>query len=187
MEDSPSITVSKRLRAFRKSRAYTLRTLSELSGVSVNTISLIERGKTSPTIATLHKLAAALEVNLTDFCAETSSKKIIFTRSDQLQQTQHGSVFMGNLGEALANQTMSPVLFTLEPRADSGLEPMMHAGHELAYCLDGRIQYEVNGEQFLLEPGDSLLFEAQLPHRWRNVNGASSQVLMIVQTPNGVS
>ena len=187
MEDSPSITVSKRLRAFRKSKSYTLRDLSELSGVSVNTISLIERGKTSPTIATLHKLASALEVNLTDFCSESSSKQIIFTRRDQWQQTKYGAVFMGNLGEALANQTMSPVLITLGPQADSGLEPMMHAGHELAFCLDGRIQYDVNGEQYLLEPGDSLLFEAQLPHHWQNANGASSQVLMIVQTSNGVN
>ena len=72
MDDSPSIMVSKRLKAFRKSQGYTLRTLAEMSGVSVNTISLIERGKTSPTIATLHKLATALALSLTDFFGEAS-------------------------------------------------------------------------------------------------------------------
>ncbi len=185
MDAPPSLIVSRRLRAFRKKEGYTLRALSERSGVSVNTISLIERGKTSPTIATLHKLATALQVNLTDFCSESSNKRVIFTKRDQWQQERYGSVFMANVGAALANQTMSPVLITFEPQADSGPEPMMHAGHELAFCLDGRIQYEINGERYTLESGDILLFEAQLPHRWQNVNGASSQALMIVQSPNG--
>ncbi|NCF65216.1 MAG: helix-turn-helix domain-containing protein [Chloroflexi bacterium] len=185
MDDSPSFMVSKRLKAFRKSQGYTLRTLSEMSGVSMNTISLIERGKTSPTIATLHKLATALAISLADFCSETSNKQVIFTKRDQWQQMRYGSVFMGYIDEALANQTMSPVLITFEPEADSGPELMTHAGHELAFCLDGRIQYEINGRQYLLEPGDSLLFEAQIPHRWQNVNGESSQALMVVQSPNG--
>ena len=185
MDNSLSLVVGKRLNAFRKSQGYTLRTLSEMSGVSVNTISLIERGKTSPTIATLHKLAIALTVSITDFCNEASSKQIVFTKRDQRQQARYGSVFMGHLGEGLTNQTMSPMLITFEPEADSGPEPMTHVGHELAFCIYGRIQYEINGKQYLLEPGDSLLFEAQLPHRWENANGASSQALMIVQSSNG--
>jgi len=185
MDDSPSFIVSKRLKTFRKSQGYTLRTLSEMSGVSVNTISLIERGKTSPTIATLHKLATALAISLTDFLGEATGKQVIFTKRDQWQQTRYGLVFMGHMGDGLENQTMSPMLITFEAQADSGPELMTHAGHELAYCLDGRIQYEIDGNQYLLEPGDSLLFEAQIPHRWQNVNGESSQALMIVQSPSG--
>ena len=182
MEDTPSTLVSKQLKAFRKSQGHTLRSLSEKSDVSVNTISLIERGKTSPTIATLHKLATALEVRITDFCTESASKQVIFTKRDQRQEMQYGAVCLGYLGEGLANQTISPMLLTFEPEADSGPEPLVHAGHELAFCLNGRIQYEIGDEQYLLEPGDSLLFEAHLPHRWRNANGASSQALMIVQS-----
>lgn len=185
MDDSPSLLVSKRLKIFRKNQGYTLRALAAKSGVSVNTISLIERGKTSPTIATLHKLATALDLSLTDFCSPAANKQVVFTRRDQWQQKRYGSVFMGHLGDGLVEQTMSPVLITFDLEADSGPEPMSHAGHELAFCLDGRIQYEVNGEEYTLEPGDSLLFEAHLPHRWRNANGASSQALMIIQAPKG--
>ncbi len=185
MDDSPSLLVSKRLKTLRKSQGYTLRTLSEMSGVAVNTISLIERGKTSPTIATLHKLATALAISLTDFCEEDGGRQVIFTKRDQRQQAQVGSVFMGHLGEGLANQAISPMMVTFEAEADSGPKPLTHAGHELAFCLNGRIRYEINGKQYLLEPGDSLFFEAQLPHRWENANGASSQALMIVQSPNG--
>lgn len=185
MDDSLSLTVSKRLRLIRKEAGHTLRTLSTMSGVSVNTISLIERGKTSPTIATVHKLAKALEVSLSDLLAEEASKQVVHTRRDQWQQERYGSVFVSHLGEGLRNQTMSPMLLTFEPRAESGAEPMVHAGHEWAFCLDGCIQYEIDGEKYRLESGDSIFFEAQLPHRWQNVNGASSQALMIVQSPNG--
>lgn len=185
MTNSPSLLVSKRLKIFRKNQGLTLRNLSEKSGVAVNTISLIERGKTSPTIATLHKLAVALAVRITDFCEEETNKQVVFTKRDQRQQAKVGAVFMGHLGEGLANQTMSPMLLTFEKEADSGTEFMSHDGHELAFCLNGRIRYEVDGEQYLLEPGDSLLFEAQLPHRWENANGDSSQALMILQAPNG--
>ena len=180
MEESPSLIVSKRLHMFRKENGYTLRDLAELSGVSVNTISLIERAKTSPTIATLHKLAIALEVSLTDFCSEPSQKEVILTRRDQWDQVKNGSVKMGYLREVLANQSMAPVLITFDSQADSGNELMVHEGQELAFCLEGRIQYEINGEKFELEAGDSLLFQAQLPHRWKNVNGDSSQALMVV-------
>lgn len=184
MDDSPSLLVSKRLKAFRKKQGYTLRTLSEKSGVAVNTISLIERRKTSPTISTLHKLATALDARLTEFCEEKTKNRVIYTKKNQRQEEQVGAVFMGHLGKGLTNLTMSPMLLTFLEEANSGPEPMTHEGHELAFCLNGRIRYEVNGEQYLLEPGDSLLFEAQLPHRWENANGASSQALMILQKPD---
>jgi len=51
---------------------------------------------------------------------------------------------------------------------------------EFVYCLEGRISYEVDGEAFTLDPGDSLLFEAHLPHSWRNAENSPSRSLLIL-------
>jgi quercetin dioxygenase-like cupin family protein/DNA-binding Xre family transcriptional regulator len=186
MNEDPSLKVSTRLKMLRKARRLTLRDLSEASGLSVNTISLIEREKTSPTIVTLHKLATALGVGVISFLEEETDKQVIFLQQGQRPSTRSGKALLRSLGTGLVNQTMEPLLITLEPDADSGPEPMTHLGHELAFCLNGQISYEINGEQYLLKPGDSLLFEASLPHRWHNEQSEPSQLLMVVQSTNGV-
>jgi quercetin dioxygenase-like cupin family protein len=57
---------------------------------------------------------------------------------------------------------------------------MSHSGHELVYCLEGALEYEIEGRQYPLEPGDSLLFHAELPHRWRNGNNRPAVFLLVI-------
>ena len=159
-----------------------MRDLATASELSVNTISLIERGKISPTITTLHKLAIALGIGIAEFFAAESGKQVIFTKRDQRRSVRSGMAMIGSLGSGLDNQTMEPLLVTLASGSDSGSRPMTHFGHEFAFCLEGRIIYEINGEQYLLEPGDSLFFEAYLPHRWSNGQAAPSQALVVAQS-----
>lgn len=185
MIEDPSVLVSKCLRAIRDRRGLTLRELAEASDLSVNTISLIERGKSSPTIATLHKLATALGVSVADFVEEESDRQVIFLKREQRRQARSAKALIEGLGAGLADQAMEPLLITLEPEADSGPEPIVHVGQELVFCLEGRIAYEIRGEEYVLEPEDSLLFEARLPHRWRNDQAAPSRVLLILQSPEG--
>jgi quercetin dioxygenase-like cupin family protein len=58
---------------------------------------------------------------------------------------------------------------------------MMHTGHELVFCLQGELDYEIAGEHYLLKPGDALLFHANLPHRWHNPDNESAEFLLIMQ------
>ncbi len=65
-------------------------------------------------------------------------------------------------------QAVEPFVVTLDPQADSGSLEIVHTGYEFIYCLEGQIEYTIGKENYLLEPGDSLLFEAHLPHCWQN-------------------
>ena len=183
MKDDPSSLASQKLKAFRKMRGLSMRDLAAASELSVNTISLIERGKISPTITTMHKLATALEIGIAEFFAEESGKNVIYMKRDQRRPIRSGMAMIGSLGSGLNNQTMEPLLVTLAPGAGSGSRPMTHLGHEFAFCLEGRIIYEIKGEQYLLEPGDSLFFEAYLPHLWFNGQAAPSQAIVVAQSP----
>jgi quercetin dioxygenase-like cupin family protein len=73
-----------------------------------------------------------------------------------------------------------PFIVTLAPNADSGKNPIVHTGREFIYCLEGHIAYIVDIETYLLEPGDSLLFEAYLPHHWKNLDASPSRNLLVL-------
>jgi quercetin dioxygenase-like cupin family protein len=73
-----------------------------------------------------------------------------------------------------------PLIVTLEPGADSGRTPIVHTGREFVYCLEGHIAYTVESDTYPLQPGDSLLFEAYLPHRWRNLDLTPSRMLLVL-------
>ena len=71
-------------------------------------------------------------------------------------------------------------MLTLESGASSGPSSVVHTGHEFVYCLRGQVEYQVENQVYALEAGDSLLFSAQLKHRWRNSGGMVSNVLIII-------
>lgn len=186
MDEISPPDIGPRLRALRRRRGLSLRALAELCGLSVNTISLVERGKTSPSVATLHRLATALGVSMTFFFEEEEEQQdVVFVKADRRTRTRSDSVIMENLGSGLRDQTMEPLLVTLQPRAGSGDEPIVHLGHEFVFCLEGTIKYEIRSDSYLLDAGDSLIFGAHLPHRWWNAGDSVSTILLILQTQEG--
>jgi transcriptional regulator with XRE-family HTH domain len=184
MSNDPSTLVSEHLKALRNARGLTMRDLAQISGMSVNTISLIERGRSSPTISTLHRLATALGVKVTDLVQESTSTDVIFLKGKQRRPVRHKKMQLESLGSGLRNQTMEPLLVTLDPKASSGPTAVVHLGHELLFCMEGEIVVEVDSHVYLLMPGDSLLFEACLPHRWHNRELAPARALLVLQAPD---
>ena len=74
--------VGQMIRSLRDERKFSLRDLSEISGLSVNAISKIERGETSPTVASLHQLASALGVPITDLFSQAIHKVAVFVKNE---------------------------------------------------------------------------------------------------------
>ncbi|NJD59012.1 MAG: cupin domain-containing protein, partial [Anaerolineae bacterium] len=87
---------------------------------------------------------------------------------------------VADLGAGLTLRGGQPLLVTLEPKANSGSTPIVHTGHEFVFCLEGKLAYTIEDHTFMLDPGDSLLFEAQLPHLWQNVGETISKSLLIM-------
>ena len=176
-----SIDVGTRLRQLREVRNVSMRTLATMSGLSANALSMIERGKTSPSVSTLYRIAGALSVPVTDFFApEEARKNVVFLKADERPRIP----FMRGLWEGLGGEQFTgksmPFLLTLENGASSGQSHMAHSGHEFVYCLRGQLEYQVESQHFLLEAGDSLLFAAQLKHRWHNPGGVVASALIII-------
>jgi transcriptional regulator with XRE-family HTH domain/predicted Fe-Mo cluster-binding NifX family protein len=178
---SAETLVGRCLRELRAKRGLSLRALAQVSGLNVNTLSLIENGKTSPSVSTLQQLAMALDVPIGAFFASAPvEKRVVFTPAAERPEAAFGSTRMQNLGKDLAGSAVQPFVVTLEPGMGSGDRMIVHTGHEFVYCLSGSIRYQVDRETYDLNAGDSLVFEAHLPHCWENQGQATAQVLLVM-------
>lgn len=176
-----SVDVATRLRELREGRGISMRTLATKSGLSANALSMIERGKTSPSVSTLYKLADALGISITAFFgAETEKKKMVFLKSDERTRMSFTRGVFEALGGEQFTGRMEPFMLTLESGASCGPHGMVHTGHEFIFCLRGQLDYFVEKEIFHLEAGDSLLFSSQLSHRWRNPTTHVTNALIVI-------
>jgi quercetin dioxygenase-like cupin family protein len=82
-------------------------------------------------------------------------------------------------GEAFVGR-VQPFMLILESGADSGPHEIVHTGHEFVMCLQGDLEYTVEGKKFRLGLGDSLLFAARLRHSWRNPGTSVTQAIFVL-------
>lgn len=177
----PKVNVGQRLREQRTARDLTIRDLAQKSGLNVNTLSMIENGKASPSIETLQQLSYALEVPIASFFEEdTPECKIVLHRADERPVFAFAHGMLEDLGAGMARRGAETLLVKLNPHSDSGEKPIVHTGRETVYCLEGQLTYIVDDQPFVLEPGDSLLFEAHLPHRMQNTGTLPTRSLIVL-------
>ncbi len=180
-QSGDDIHVGQRLRELRAAKGLSLRALAEQSRLNVNTLSLIENQRSSPSVSTLQQLAQALNVPITTFF-ETGEKeqRVVVQRAGLRPRAAFTGGTMEDLGAGMPRFGAEPLIVTLLPGASSGKTPIVHTGREFVYCLEGHIAYHVDTETYVLEPGDSLLFEAYLPHHWKNVDMEPSRHLLVL-------
>ena len=182
MSEQEAPNVGARVLEMRTQRGLSLRALAELCELSPNTISLIERGATSPSVSTLQRLASAFGVHINAFFVDPTEKaQLILTRAKERTRSGSASVMLESLGYGLEGQACDPFIVTLKPGASSGRHLMAHQGSEMILVLSGRLEIEIAGGAHTLNPGDSLLFRAEQPHRWRNPNAQPAEFLMAMQ------
>jgi len=180
-----TFSLGARLRALRKERDLTQRELASRAGVSSNAISLIERSQISPSVATLQNLATALNVKMSYFFDEDVRTDIMHIRASERPALESRGVTIERVGKQLQGQELEPFLISLAPDSESGNRQVIHSGHEFVYCVRGKVEYEIDGKVYTLNEGDFLLFEAGLPHRWRNPTEETAKLLLVLQTPCG--
>lgn len=173
--------VGMKLRGLRKAHKLSIRALAERSRLSINTLSLIENGKTSPSVSTLSLLAQSLGVDITAFFeTEHPHKRVSYQRAGERQQLIFSQGQMEKLNKGLPRLGSEPFITRLEPGASSGKTLVVFPGREFIYCLEGHITYTIDGQSYPLAPGDSLIFDAYTPHEWRNTAPVSSCALLVL-------
>jgi transcriptional regulator with XRE-family HTH domain len=178
------IVVGSRIRALREAMGLSLRDLGLRSGVSAPMLSQVERGETSPTLAVAGKIAAGLELTLSQLLRLDESSHAVVTRAGKRRRYSHGGHRYEELTPPLPGQRADVSLHVLEPAASTGGpgDPPIHepGSRETAVVLEGELSLVIDGARHGLRAGDSVTFDADLPHHFHNDGTVATRFLAVV-------
>ncbi|MGD2206139.1 MAG: XRE family transcriptional regulator [Anaerolineae bacterium] len=148
-----------RIRARRQELGLSLRDLAERVGLTASFLSQIERDLTSPSIESLRKISDALEVPIFHFLLEPDGKSPVVRRNRRTQLKLPGSNLTYQLLCPDLNRQMEVLLAEWEPGHDNITMPLRQETEEFVYVLEGQLEIDLDGEVYLLGPGDSAYFD----------------------------
>lgn len=176
--------IGDRVRALREHMGLSLRDLSGRSGVSAPMLSQVERGETSPTLQVAERISSGLELSLSQLLRLDEAPPVAIVRADGRSVVVDGPD--GTHRHELLTpdgpgQRAAVSRHTLEPGAVTGGAPMHEPGsREFAVVEQGEVRLVVAGEPHDLAAGDSVTFDADLPHRFENAGDAPAVFLSVV-------
>ena len=190
--DDPQVSlellVGAQVRALRQALGMTLSDLAQAASLSTGMLSKIENGQTSPSLATLQALAAALNIPLGSFFATFDEKReATYVRAGEGLTIERRGSAKGHKYQLLGHGVRSPVqvepfLITLD--RDSDAYPIFqHEGVEFLYMLKGEVTYAHGDQTYVLQPGDSLFFDAGATHGPLELRKLPAVYLSVIVTP----
>ena len=174
------------IRRLRESRQLSLKEVAARSGLTQSFLSQVERNLTSPSVASLRKVAQAFGVPLTElFQGPVIPENRVVRRAERRQLIHPSRQWRDYLLTPSLTGKLQVILSVIEPGGGSGEEPYAHdSDEECVVILHGRLDFWVGPNQYLLEEGDSIVFESRIPHRNRNPGPEQAEVLWITTPPS---
>jgi transcriptional regulator with XRE-family HTH domain len=185
LEDT-AIHIGPRVRALREAMDLSLRDLAVRSGVSAPMLSQVERGETSPTLQIASRIAAGLELRLSQLLRLDEAGTVSIVRADE--RRRGGSAGAGHRFEILTaplpGQRAELSRHVLAPGGQTGGpgDPPMHeaGSREIAVVESGTVVLDIDGERHELATGDCVTFDADLPHHFENPGPGEAALLAVV-------
>jgi len=176
--------IGPRIRNLREAMGFSLRNLAERSGVSAPMLSQVERGETSPTIAVAAKIAAGLDLTLSQLLRLDEGEHVVISREKGRRSSSRGGHRFEELTPPLPGQRADVSLHTLAAGAATGGsdDPPMHepGSRETAVVLSGTLALVVDGSRHELHEGDAVTFDADLPHHFENESDDDARFLAVI-------
>jgi transcriptional regulator with XRE-family HTH domain len=172
-----------RIRALRQARRLTLRDVSERAGVTESFLSQVERDVTSPSIATVQRIAHALDLSIAQLFAEEPATGRVVRREARRRVAYPGLKAVDEFLTANMAGKLQVILSTIEPGGGTGAEPYTHdSDEEVVVVLSGVLDLWVGDEHYVLREGDAITFPSRLPH-WNMNHGETEAVVLFCVTP----
>ena len=176
--------VGARVKSLREAMDLSLRDLADRSGVSAPMLSQVERGDTSPTLAVAQKIASGLDLTLSQLLRlDESGHVVVVKRGDRRTRRKRGHA-VAELTPPLPGQRADVSEHTLAPGTATGAadDPPMHepGSRETTVVLEGAVELFIDGQRHELAEGDSVTFDADLPHHFENNSEAEARLIAVV-------
>jgi transcriptional regulator with XRE-family HTH domain len=180
------VDVGDRLRAIRRRRHVTLKTVADRAELSESFLSQVERGRANASVASLRRIAAALGVNVADLFEPNGST----TRPRVLRREARPNLTFGTLGQKYMLtprplEHLQVIIGEFDAGGSTGDEPYTHGdSEELLVVLTGIVSLQLGTEMFELATGDSIDYRSSTPHRLTNIGGDPAEVMWIISPPS---
>lgn len=166
---SALVAIGLRIREFRLGRSMTLQALADVTNLSPSMLSLVERGRASPSIGSLIAIADALGVTMSDIIVSEAQQdeQLVVRASDQriVETAEH---VIRRLLREDRSRGISIAMNEYQPHTGSAENPITHDGFEYGFVLEGKLTVEVDGVSYTLESGDLISYSSRRPHRMWN-------------------
>jgi len=176
--------VGARVKNLREAMDLSLRDLAERSGVSAPMLSQVERGDTSPTLAVAQKVAAGLDLTLSQLLRLDEDRHVVVVRGGQGRTRRRRGHKIEELTPPLPGQRADVSLHTLAPGATTGApdDPPVHepGSRETTVVIEGATELFIDGQRHELKEGDSVTFDADLPHHFENNGETDARLIAVV-------
>jgi transcriptional regulator with XRE-family HTH domain len=193
--EADSLSLGAEIRRVRLSRGMTLAQLADRVGVSQSLVSQVERGRASPSITTLRRMAEALAIPiaalfteevaapLTEDGQDDMGRQLVVRKDKRKSLRLPGSQVKYELLTPDLNRQIEFLWIQYEPGTVSASERMSHAGEENALCLDGTVVLVIDDREFTLTAGDSISFDSSRPHRVENRSDRVATLVTAITPP----
>lgn len=175
--------LGEQVRKIRKKRDITLKELAEKTGLSIGYISQIERNLTDPSLSTLRKLSAALDVPTYLFMGGENNTGLTTRKEDVIILSQPHSSIRYHLLTPMPTGEFVPqslvIRFALEPHSQDGDLPVIHPSEEIILLEQGELDVVIESETIHLRAGDTTVIRANLPHTVINPTDAPTTGLSV--------
>ncbi len=182
-----TVHVGDRVRKVREAKGLTLHDVSQRTDLDVDTLSDIEEGNLAPPLGLIIRLAKALDMRMGYFISGEGVKpytlvrhqdRKVVSRYDSKKGKHYGYEFE-SLAPHKKDRHMEPFLVTLEP-AVTDHERSTHDGQEFIFVLKGRMEVRLEKEVFVLEPGDSIYYDSNVPHLVKCHGKETTKILAVL-------
>lgn len=188
--DRHLVKIAGRIRSWRDEAEYTLQELADRSDVAASTVHKIEKNQTVPTISVLLKICAALNRRPDELLVDDTPEvaAAFRRREDHLVVGSEDRSVIEQLAFGIAHATIDVWRVFHKPGAGSGpiTRTISYKGELIVICEEGEITFELEDEIYKIEAGDSLHFNTQVPHKWRNTGDVVSKALFFGTIPKNL-
>ncbi len=178
-------TIAINIKRIRKIKKMTLKILAEKSELTKGYISKIENFQKTPSYPTLLKIAHALEIEITSLIdkdpEEDKNLKYYISKESDRRRSDSPHPFLESLYESLAEKKSGKNMESFILYPDKKIQKMVsHNGEKLIYMIEGSAQFIYGDETLLLEQGDHVYLDADIPHGSKRVGDEEAKALVVL-------
>ncbi len=178
MAEEIAKNIGDKIRVFRQQRGFTLKELSEKSGISISMISKIETARALPPISTYANIASGLGISFGElFQLDLQEPDISIVRSRDRQVISRGTYVGSPLAYQKRQKKMEPFLFEYPIGGD--FPNFRHDNEEMIFVIEGTLEFKYAEEKIILEMGDCVYFNGKIPHGGRALNNNGAKALIV--------